>query len=281
MRIVLTGYSSGIGKMVTAIAEREGHEIVRMGRNPKTADLPFSIPDGGNLSAVKRIGGVIHLAWDWNSNDANVSAGRILASQSRTLGVQPVLLSTISTLSSSSEYGQAKARVEEAFIESGGSALRAGIVWGPGASGIIQTLRKLSNLPLLLPQIFPNRIMHHSEISELARALVRSATVGASHPIELAIGPDGVYLNALLAALREEDKAKILLPIPIGLAARGARWMENMGIHLPFRADSLSALEGAKAESMTEKPTPNVGGMASGTDFLGWAKGLAGGPCDR
>jgi dTDP-4-dehydrorhamnose reductase len=239
MKIGLTGYTSEIGFAVINAFSKEGHEVIRLGRDNLTADRYYDLqfseqePDFSDLDAV------VHLAWSWDDNSVNLLAGSRIAQTARRKGFRPILLSTYSVHSEKSHYGQTKLEIEKLFFGAGGSSLRAGLVWGGQPAGIIATLLNLAKKSIILPMLLPEPIFFHSEIKTLAKTIVTVTTIRNPNQFYNAASNDCVGLNKLL---RIFVSRKLFIPIPTFVLRAAGIFASRFSINLPFRADSLLAL---------------------------------------
>jgi hypothetical protein len=186
------------------------------------------------------------------------------------------LLSTFSVFAAAkSRYGAEKAAAERAFVDAGGMALRAGLIWGAEPAGMVRTLSKLALMPLVAPRLAPDPSMRHSHEVELADWLVRAARGGVPEGTYLAASRETVALSLLLARLRG-SRTGLTVPVPVPVLGWVAVLAERLRVPLPFRADSIAALDRRADLSVSQTEIPWLDGFADNEAFLSWAAAAAG-----
>ena len=180
--IAVTGGSSAIADAIAREASERDLGCILATRDATSSSNPFFML-GGSIQAIfeYKPSAIIHLAWDMNDRsdigwDTNVEGSKKLVMEADKRGIKIIFLSSFSADSSqTSKYGQMKKEVEEVVLQNNGVVVRAGIVWGHGAKGIIQTLSKLANLPFVCPHLSPEPRLFHTNIDQLAVLLLDCA----------------------------------------------------------------------------------------------------------
>lgn len=280
IRVGLTGFSSVIGKKVSAFADKRGLSVSLLGRTFSRSDHRFfDLGSSINEEIFRDLTAVIHLAWDWadrgrTRTGVNINAGSQLASLSLKHGVRPVLLSTMSTLHRDvSTYGEDKFILEERFIEANGIVIRAGLVWGgEQTAGIVRQLHRIANLPFFVPHLRPTTQLHCSQIDELAQWLLEACSPTWSRPLRVNGASIGTYdLNEVLSAMRRKSPSVPVL-VPSGLIARIVKRLEQSRISLPISSDSFALLRSQEHPQLSESSEWLPGFGAEG--FLEWARSI-------
>ena len=174
--IAVTGASGYIGKAFTRLAEDQGHQIAKLGRQTFGEDL--TLP-------AQPLKAVIHLAYDWTDlSDApenrNVRGTRRLFEAIRTHSPNAtiVLASSVSArLFGGNVYGRIKAAQEDVCREFEGISARIGLVFGGKPRGQMKTLMQIARcLILVVPggQILVQPI----HVSDVAAILLNLACRG-------------------------------------------------------------------------------------------------------
>lgn len=151
MIIAISGSTSAIGKQLSNRLLMEGYQIVLLGgRDSSLWKLGEPFPRGISADVL------IHLAHD-RSLDLyeNIDAINTLVNS---FHGYMILLSSLSSHSrTKSTYGMSKNFAEMKFLENGGAAVRAGIVYGPNAQGIYHLLQSLCLRLPLIPMPYSGR----------------------------------------------------------------------------------------------------------------------------
>lgn len=274
MIIGVTGATSGVGSAVIAQVARSGNTAVRLERVSRSpTSRHYDLNASVSPALLDGLDAVVHLAWQWHTTsgaarDPNTLGGERLAQACAIAGTRPVLLSTFSAFAAStSAYGAAQVAVEHSFREAGGTALRAGLVWGGTPSGMAVTLTRLAQLPQIYPHLSPDPALRHSEVAVLAAKLVNAAHDG-DRVISRAASDERVRLSAIFHAARgRRSRAHLRVPVPALLLV--ARSAERLKLNLPFCSVSLASL----SESVNDISTPgmqSVGDFPGNADFLRW-----------
>lgn len=172
MRILITGSSSWIGKELTQRLKANGNDVIEI---------------GGSKSGIWKLGQdwpnslygdvLIHLAHDRKFDREE----NLLAVEKIVKGFQGhvIFLSSLSAHSQSkSIYGQSKFRSEELIINSGGTVIRAGVVFGDKKNGIYQTIcTLLERLPIIPMPYMGNSRLFVTNINDLCDEIAIQANL--------------------------------------------------------------------------------------------------------
>jgi len=175
MRIAVTGSTSAIGVALIAELEHSGFQVIPLGgRRSQIWQLGQSVPNDLDFEVL------IHLAHDkqLNLKESNLNTDKIVDSFS---GYKILLSSLLSHSQSQSVYGQSKLYCERKFVESGGVAIRAGLVFGEGTGGILQTLTRAVSILPFLPLPYSGRPkLFVSHLEDLIKEIIHIITLRQS-----------------------------------------------------------------------------------------------------
>jgi nucleoside-diphosphate-sugar epimerase len=155
-----------------------------------------------------------------------------------------IVFSSMSAFAGTSQlYGRAKLDIEAMTIESGGCAVRPGLVYSDQAGGMAGAMRKLTTLPIV-PVIAGGAGVYTVREEDLMRAiaLLASATTLEPGTISIAHPSRVTLLNLLRTFAAQENRRCRFVPVPWQLVYWLLRSGELMRLKLPFRADSLLGL---------------------------------------
>jgi uncharacterized protein YbjT (DUF2867 family) len=140
-------------------------------------------------------------------------------------------------------YGRAKLDIESMTERCGGCAVRPGLVYGEQSGGMAGALRKLTGLPVV-PLIAGDARLYTVRETDLMRAIAALAAadtlpagvVSVAHPVP-------VPLRDLMTGFAARDGRNCrFVKIPWKPVYGLLRAAESVGLHPPFRADSLLGL---------------------------------------
>lgn len=253
----VTGASGYLGSRICATLEFEGWQVVRLVRSPRAdCGRAYTYDLGAPISSeVCRLLGstdlLVHTAYDlaltgrvdiWR---VNVEGTRRLLEVARTARVRRILvLSSMSAFEGTTQvYGRAKLDIETMTVECGGCAIRPGVVHGNQAGGMAGALRKLTRLPVV-PLVADDARIYTVREADLMTAIAALAAadtlpagvISVAHPVP-------VSLRDLMTALAaEEGRHCHFVKIGWRPVYGFLRVAEYLGLHPPFRADSLVGL---------------------------------------
>ena len=255
--VAITGAGGYLGSQICETLESGGWQAIRLARSPdrghgQVCSYDLAMPITAQASeALRSADALIHAAYDLSLTSSadiwrvNVEGTRRLLRAAKDAAVDRIIvLSSMSAFKGTTQlYGRAKLDIEATTTESGGCAIRPGLVYSERAGGMAGALRKLTILPIV-PVIAGGAGVYTVQEQDLMRviALLASATTVAPGTISVA-HPSRVSLRDLMRAFAaQEDRRCRFVPVPWQLIYWLLRSGEFMRLRLPFRADSLLGL---------------------------------------
>lgn len=255
--VAVTGAHGYLGAQICETLEHEGWQVIRLARSPRQDhgqvlfyDLATPVTSQVR-EALQSVDVLIHAAYDlaltspadiWR---VNVEGTRRLLEAAKEEGVGRVItLSSMSAFAGTSQlYGRAKLDIEAITIESGGCAIRPGLVHGAQAGGMAGALRKLTTLPVV-PVLAGGASIYTVQEDDLMRVIALLASAAILEPGTISVAhPSRVTLTELLRTFSVQEHRRCrLVPVPWQLIYWLLRSGELMRLRLPFRADSLLGL---------------------------------------
>lgn len=237
MRVLITGSNSVIGRALTVLFKSHGYDLILLeGRRSEVWQLGQPLPNVLNADVM------VHLAHDRKfSFEENIYATEKL------VGSFPgykILLSSLSAHSrSKSIYGRSKLAMEELFLMNGG-VVRAGVVFGPGAGGVIERLSRLSRSPISLIPYSRNRRLFFSHIDDLCEEILQLLNRRA---VTRSIGANltPLSIDFLLKKIRETEGKRSLsltMKVPASILNFTNWTCDALELNIPI-LDSLRSLE--------------------------------------
>jgi nucleoside-diphosphate-sugar epimerase len=253
----VTGASGYLGSQICDTLESRGWQVVRLARSPGRSHgqvLPYDLATPVTAQvreALRSANTLIHAAYDLSLTSpadiwrVNVEGTRRLLEAAKEAAVGRIIVfSSMSAFAGTSQlYGRAKLDIEAMTIESGGCAVRPGLVYSGQAGGMAGAMRKLTTLPIV-PVIAGGAGVYTVREEDLMRAiaLLASATTLEPGTISIAHPSRVTLLNLLRTFAAQENRRCRFVPVPWQLVYWLLRSGELMRLHLPFRADSLLGL---------------------------------------
>jgi nucleoside-diphosphate-sugar epimerase len=237
--------------------ESRGWQVVRLVRSPGHGhgrecayDLGAPVsPEVAELLASTDV--LVHGAYDLTLTRAadiwrvNVEGTRRLLQVASDAGVRRILvLSSMSAFEGTTQlYGRAKLDIEAVTDQFGGCSVRPGLVYGKESGGMAGALRKFAGLPLV-PLIAGDARLYTVSENDLMTAIVALAAADALPAVMIsAAHPVPVPMRDLMTAFAAREGANCrFVKIPWKPVYGLLRAAESVGLHLPFRADSLLGL---------------------------------------
>ena len=252
LTVAVTGANGYVGRIVAAAVTGGGNEVVGLSSSPGPGQRGYRLGEPVPPPTLAGIDAVVHAAHDFSAppaatHERNTAGSRPLLEAAADAGVPVVLITTLSAFDGCrSAYGRAKVALEHLVFEQGGRVLRAGLVTGPGAGGIVGALDRWVGRAPVVPVFAAHSATYVTDADALGRLVRHLATgadaAGTARPI-LAAADDCLSFVAVvraLAAARGRTVRALPVPVPLGLAA--LRAAEALGVPVPFRSDSLVAL---------------------------------------
>jgi len=253
----ITGARGYLGSQIAETLESGGWHVIRLARSPgqppgQVLFYDLSTPVTAHVrEALRSANALIHAAYDLSLTRpadiwrVNVEGTRRLLEAAKEEGVGRIIaLSSMSAFAGTSQlYGRAKLDIEAIAIESGGCAVRPGLVHGEHAGGMAGAMRKLTALPVV-PVPAGGAGVYTVREEDLMRVIALLASTDTLEPGTIsAAHPSRVPLTDLLRTLAAQEHRRCrFVPVPWQLVYWLLRSGELMRLHLPFRADSLLGL---------------------------------------
>lgn len=253
----VTGAGGYLGSQICDTLESRGWQVIRLSGSQaqshgQVVSYDLAAPITAQVSeALQSADALIHAAYDLSLTSSadiwrvNVEGTRRLLKAAKEAATgRIIVLSSMSAYAGTSQlYGRAKLDIEAITVESGGCAVRPGLVHSKQAGGMAGSMRKLTTLPIV-PVIAGGAGVYTVWEEDLmeAIALLASATTLEPGTISLA-HPNKVTLADLLSTFAAQENRRCrFVPVPWQLVYWLLRSGELMRLHLPFRADSLLGL---------------------------------------
>jgi nucleoside-diphosphate-sugar epimerase len=253
----VTGARGYLGSQICETLESAGWQVIRLVRSPRQGHGQVLLYDLATpvtaqvREAFRSANALIHAAYDlaltspadiWR---VNVEGTRRLLEAAKEEGVGRIIaLSSMSAFAGTSQlYGRAKLDIEAITIESGGCAIRPGLVYGEQAGGMAGAMRKLTTLPVV-PVPVGEADVYTVREEDLMRVIALLASAATLEPGTISVAHRSrVTLTELLRTFAAQEHRRCrFVPVPWQLAYWLLRSGELMRLHLPFRADSLLGL---------------------------------------
>ena len=253
----VTGASGYLGSRICATLEARGWQVFRLVRSPGSGNgkaYAYDLREPVSPEVCRLLDStdvLVHAAYDLTLTRAddiwwvNVEGTRRLLRAASNAGVRRILvLSSMSAFEGTTQlYGRAKLDIEALTEEFGGCAIRAGMVYGDQCDGMAGALRKLAGLPVI-PLIAGYARLYTVSESDLMTAIAALAAADALPAGMISVAhPLPVPLRDLMTAFAAREGHNChFVKIPWKPLYGLLRAAESLGLHLPFRADSLLAL---------------------------------------
>jgi nucleoside-diphosphate-sugar epimerase len=248
----ITGASGYLGGVIRGRLRADGWHTIPLVRSPVDEDCRlFDISGPTKPDLLNGVDVLIHCAYDMTLRErsdiwrVNVDGTRRLLNLAADAGVGRVLvLSSMSAYEGTEQiYGQSKLEIEAHAREVGAYSLRPGLVYGPRAGGMAETLARLSLLPIvpLLTPVPYQFTVHEDDFADAVTALV-TADEMSGEPIGIA-NPVPVPFREILEHFARQQGARCrFLPVDWRIV-KNLLWLtERLRLPLPVRADSLLGL---------------------------------------
>ncbi|HET8892709.1 MAG TPA: NAD-dependent epimerase/dehydratase family protein [Gaiellaceae bacterium] len=254
----VTGARGYVGSRVAAALRAAGWQVRELTRSDA------SLEEGARPGGLDGADLAVHCAWSFAARGrrevtrVNVAGSIRLLDQAAAAGVaHQVWVSSLSAFPGCrSVYGQAKLAVEEHARSLGGVVVRPGLVWGPGAGGMVGALdraaRRLPVIPALAGEVY---VAHAEDLGALV------AHLGDAEPPPgpvVAAARTPVSTSAILRALAARaGRTPRVLPVPWQLVWGTLRGLELVGFRLRFRSDSVIGLVAADPDPFAHGVAPD------------------------
>lgn len=249
----VTGANGYVGGVIARALRGAGGRVIALQRRDGPDARRYALGEPLSPGLLAGVDVLVHCAYDWQPlrwpeiERVNVGATFALFDAARTAGVgRIVFISSASAFEGCrSNYGKAKMAVERRAGEWNAVVVRPGVVFGPGAKGMMGSLMKLAGLPAAPMVGGGGQLMQMVHEDDLGAAMVRLAR----RPWEPVAGPVTAAAERLwtlreLMRLAAEARGRrpVFVPLPwraIWLLLKAA---ESAGLRPRTRSDSLIAL---------------------------------------
>jgi nucleoside-diphosphate-sugar epimerase len=252
--IAVTGANGYLGGRIITHLRAGGYEAIALVRRPAAGredERRYALGAPLEPSLLEGVETVIHAAYDLSQRGQDVRAVNFLGSLPLLDGVaanggRVLLISSLSAYDGApSQYGRTKLELERAVLQSGGVALRPGLVFGVGAGGLfgamVAALSRRAVAPLIDGGSQRLFLTHDLHLCGLV-AEIASGRVTAGGPL-FAAHEVPSSLRAIASQIaRARGRRLKSITIPSSAAFLGLRGAELAGVALPFRSDSVRSL---------------------------------------
>lgn len=253
----VTGASGYVGSMILSGLQQR-FPVIAMVRKPQTAhDLQWSLQSRDDLAPVLRqrnVKTLVHAAWDMHASarreieETCVHGSIRLFDMALRAGVERIIfISTISAFEGChSIYGRAKLAVERQLhaLPVARLILRPGLVFGPSPGGVFGGIRRQVQRSRILPMIglgrVPQYLLHEKTLADtFVRAVTGEFDRFQETPMTLAHPRPWPFRELIRNMAAAEGRKMIVLPLPPQILYVALRTGEWLGLHMPFRSDSV------------------------------------------
>jgi nucleoside-diphosphate-sugar epimerase len=271
---LVTGAYGYLGSLIRARLDAAGWTTTALVRTPRSGDaaVPWSLDAPPPESALASCDALVHCAYDFEPRSGeevwavNVAGSARLIEAAARAGVPRVLVvSSMSAYEGTEQiYGRAKLAIEQATLETGGIAIRPGLVWGDDARGMVGTLRSLARLPVL-PDFGPSARQFPVHEDDLADAVAEILGAPGWTPEVFGIAqPRPVDFRTVLLAMADCGGRRFVR-VPWRAVYGVLALAEKLRLS-PVRADSILGLV---------RPAPDVPRSAAFPDLAAGMRELA------
>jgi len=256
MKIAITGASGYVGSCISTGFRNSRHEVFSWSRRPCAAPWSsYSLGDNPHRLPWDGVDVLVHAAYDFTAGtwqeflDQNIDPSIALIKAAKEAGVGRLIF--ISSMSSfedcHSNYGKAKLMIETEALALGAVIVRPGLVWGEGSGGVMGTLEKMVTKLPLVPFLIGGKninqyLIHQTDLADAIVKIAENLPAGAGTLHSVAHQTPVPLLTILRSIAKRTGRSRVYLPVPWQLAMVGLKAIETLGIHSPFRSDSLVGL---------------------------------------
>jgi nucleoside-diphosphate-sugar epimerase len=259
-RILVTGASGYLGTAITSFLEKEGNEVVELGRRPSKPSkkyVSWSFEQKADPKIYLGSKALIHCAWDFRERSwdriqkINVEGTVRLFSEAQKHGVQKLIF--ISSMSSFKEarslYGKAKYETEERLSPFGVQIIRPGLIYDHGnetSGGMMGALEKMVRILPIIPVLNHYRarlyLCDQTDLASLVNIIIAAPSRYLEGPF-IAANQTPYTLEQILKMLAERtSKKRIFIGIPWQLPWVCIKALESVGFYIRTSSDSLLSL---------------------------------------
>jgi nucleoside-diphosphate-sugar epimerase len=215
---------------------------------------PFQLGEPLPPGRLDGLDALVHCAWDFGARSweqiasVNVRGSQLLFESASAAGVgRLVHISTVSAAGDPrSMYGRAKRSTEALAESNGGIVVRPGLLYGPGAGGMVGMLttlvKTLPVVPVLVGNDRPLYLAHQDDAAKLI-ALVAAGQEGKVGTPLTAAARDPHSLREVLSAIAETSgRSRLFFRVPWQLLYAPLRLLEVLHVPSPMRSDSALSI---------------------------------------
>ncbi len=283
-RILVTGATGFIGRVLCARLTGLGHEVVAVARGAVSGPWATGVAADLGRSAINPdllhgVDTIFHLAGKAHVEarteaeireyeTVHVRGTRALLTAARQAGVRRcVLLSSVKAMGEGgaevwdedtpcrpqSPYGRTKLAAERIVLEElplpWSVVLRPALVYGRGSKGNLAQLIRAARRGWLPRVCFPPNIRSMVHVEDVVRACILAATQLAARGRTYVVTDGQDYsTNEIMTWINEALGRKVVLPLPFAAlryAAAGGDTLRKMGLPAPLTRDKLDKLAGS------------------------------------
>jgi len=263
----VTGATGYLGGRVAATLERDGWEVVELGRRsrPGAPGIAFSLGDEVRPNHLAGAKVLVHCAYDfrpltWTDIQRVNVAGtaKLLRAASEAAVERLVYISSISAFDGCrSMYGRAKLEAERIALSLGAVVIRPALIFGDRPGAMFGRLVKQVQRGRLLPLVGGSQyqyLVHEKDLCDFIARCAKEEVPSLGVPVTIG-HEQPLTLRQLLEQLaRASGRSVTFAPVPWRLVWAVIKTAERCHVPLEFRSDSLVSI-------MYQDPSPDFGPM--------------------
>ncbi len=257
--VLITGVNGLIGRRLAYKFDKCGWSVRGMVRDPGNVRTPIPnvkyyqgrLPSPFDETAFHGVDAIVHCAFSSHEidpirNDTVNIQGTVNLhnlAQKHSIDLFVFLSSLAANAKSTTLYGQSKFRIEQYLGIENGLIVRPGLVISPDG-GLFGKIFHFIRTSYLIPNFIDvNRKFYIVDIQDLCDLLF-SCVENRVRGLNTIACPEPVTLKFIQECMIKRLNVKrLFLPIPAALCIAVARFLESLGIHLPFNSDQLGSLK--------------------------------------
>lgn len=249
---LITGANGYIGANLSTYMEVNGWDVIKLQREIKTntSSISFSLGHLDDSKIPNKIDLLIHCAHDFDNLSINIEGTINLYDIVKKHGDPKIIfISSISVINGcTSKYSFLKSKIEEITKKYGGTSIRLGLVYGPGAGGMFGKISKFIKLNIFIPVIGSgNEKMYTTFICDLCEFIVKLAQIPnfPKGKVYSAFSQEPIiFYNLILELVRYHKKRKyMIIKIPPKLIIIGFRIFKLLNLKIAFNEDNLRGIQ--------------------------------------